>query len=58
MQTDATATARHANDYRHRLGSDYSLSDAMDEEYLDTEAVEEAERQRISAEMARWYGID
>ena len=49
-----------ANGIKSNLGPDFSLVDAYDSEYLDTKADAEegeAERQRINAAMAEWYGI-
>lgn len=57
--TTAAATA----EYKLNLGHDFTLADAYDAEYLDTDEVEDvdlmttSERQALNARMAEWYGI-
>lgn len=51
-----------AAEYSSNIGYDFTLADAYDPEYLDTDAAEteEAERaarQALNARMADWYGI-
>lgn len=53
--------AAAANEYRSNIGSDYclaaELSDWQEEEAAEQEADETAERQRVNARMAEWWGI-
>lgn len=57
-------TAAAAAEYRANVGHDFTLADAFDPEYLDTDEVEDADlmgreqRQALNARMAEWYGID
>lgn len=52
-------TAAAANECRSNIGSDFTLADAYDAEYLDAEPFEDetVARQALNARMAEWYGI-
>lgn len=53
-------TAAAAAEYKANVGHDFTLADAFDPDFLDTEAEaedEEAARQALNARMAEWYGI-
>jgi hypothetical protein len=53
-------TAAAAAEYKANIGSDFTLADAYDADYLDEEPAEDdeaAERQALNARMAEWYGI-
>jgi hypothetical protein len=57
-----TMNAAAANEARYNAGisNDYSIAEFYNDEYTDVVEVEEdetAERQRINAEMARWFGM-
>jgi hypothetical protein len=55
--------AAAANEIKSNFGPDFSLADAYDAEYLDTDKVEDVDlmsteqRQALNAAMADWYGI-
>lgn len=55
-------TAATANEIKSNIGQDFSLADAYDFEYMDTDAVEDvdtmttAQRQALNARMAEWFG--
>ncbi len=55
-------TTAAAAEYKANIGPDFTLSDASDAEYLDTEAVEDVDlmtteqRQALNARMAEWWG--
>jgi hypothetical protein len=55
-------TAAAANEIKNNIGPDFSLADAFDADYLDTDAAEDvdllttAERQALNARMAEWFG--
>ncbi len=54
--TAATAAA----EYNANIGPDFSLADAYDVEYMDTDAEvedETAERQRLNAAFGEWLGM-
>ena len=52
-----------AAEYRSNIGPDFTLADAYDADYLDTDGVEDvdlmtaSERQALNANMADWFGI-
>ena len=52
-------TAAAANEINHNIGHDFTLSDAYDAEFMDTESAEDeaAGRQELSARMAEWFGL-
>ena len=54
-------TAAVAAEYKANLSPDFTLADAYDADYLDTDGEAEedgaAERQALNACMAEWYGI-
>lgn len=51
------------NEIKSNAGPDFTLADAYDLEYLDTDAVEDVDLmsteqwQALNARMAEWYGI-
>jgi hypothetical protein len=55
--------AAAANEIKSNIGPDFSLADAFDADYLDTDEGEDADlmsteqRQALNARMAEWYGI-
>ena len=53
-------TVAEAAEYKTHLGYDFTLADAYDPEYLDTDAKPEedgtAARQALNLIMAEWYG--
>ncbi|HEX8500791.1 MAG TPA: hypothetical protein VF659_09380 [Pyrinomonadaceae bacterium] len=54
-------TADAAAEYRSNIGQDFSMADALDPEFLDTDEVEDvdlmttAQRQALNARMADWW---
>ena len=54
-------TPAAANEIKYNLGHDFTLADAYDSDYLDSDATEDedetAGRQALNARMAEWYGI-
>lgn len=54
-------TAATAAEYNSNIGHDFTLTEAYDAEYLDTDAVEDVDlmsveqRQALNARMADWY---
>lgn len=57
--TTAAATA----EYKSNISHDFTLADAYDPKYLDTDDVEDVDlmsteqRQALNARMADWYGV-
>lgn len=55
--------AATANETRRRLGPDFTLVDALDPEYLDTDEVEDVDlmsveqRQSLNAALAAWWEV-
>ena len=56
--------AQIANEIKSNIGPDFNMLDALDVDFLDTDAeaeaaeeAERAERQRINAAMAEWFGL-
>jgi hypothetical protein len=58
-----TSAAAAATEYSANVGPDFTLADAYDPEYLDTDDVEDVDlmsteqRQALNARMADWYGV-
>jgi hypothetical protein len=56
-------TAAAANEIKSNIGHDFTLADAYDTEYLDTDDIEDVnlmsteQRQALNARLADWYGI-
>lgn len=56
-------TAATAVEYKANIAPDFTLADAYDPEYLNTDDVEgpdlmsTEQRQALNARMAEWYGI-
>ena len=54
-------TAAAANEIKSNLGPDFSMADAFDADYLDTDDVEDVDlmcveqRQALNAKMADWF---
>jgi hypothetical protein len=53
-----TTTAATAAEYKSNISLDITLADAFDADYMDTEADDETERQRVNAAMAEYFGIN
>ena len=53
--------AAAAAEYKANLGPDFTLADAFDLDYLDTDAEakedDRAARQALNARMAEWYAV-
>jgi hypothetical protein len=54
MNTHPTPAAA-ADEYRQRIGLDFTMSDFEDPEYVDTDAEAELERQRVNEVMFTYF---